>query len=1372
MLAIGEALQAFYSTTLTDCWNGTGVSVTAVNGRTGIVAFINFDTGWEWLRHLVHAWNHTGIQDRLHIIAVIFRNSTPLSAALVTNKKSNDTDLELKNFDFNTATHFNVVTDELDGTGSYYNRNAIVYENGIINDAQFPGASGGIYWTYLTTNDNKISDKWHSNCMSATLPNNDNPISFRHLAKHAAFVQLSGAPGAGLFQLTLSNIAAGGKPLSGDTVITYQGAPNAYTRDFSGPRVKSVSPSEGTTETGLMSLPPLVIAFTDAVTGAATAANYALSGAIGTLAVASVEYADALSFDTTNHTREDFDSKILDNAEFYLKQRLIQLCHNAAILYAEPEKDSVMKALGTAIVHFSKPMDPTKIHNVPGNFSTSIAGLAVSTVSYANKDQYENKATLTLSGPLAEGSFTIGASNLTDTAGTAMVGSTTVPYLANVTGPVLTAGSFPTPAYCKDTNGLVTLSISASDATSGVESYQITGDVTATVAGSGWDGSNLSVSFNLSGADGSKNVKLTVTDKAGNSADTGNRTIVLDRAAPTALSFPTPTYCTDANGLVTLTISASDATSGVDSYQITGDVTATVAGSGWNGSNLSVSFNLSGADGSKKVKLTVTDKAGNLADTGDKTIILDRAAPINLSFPTPASCADANGLVALSISASDATSGVDSYQITGDVTATVAGSGWNGSSLSVSFNLSGADGNKNVKLTVTDKAGNSADTGDKTIALQRPQPALPENIMFVLDYSGTMDTVVPFDGTAKPKVEWVKDAVINFTSYLLGSVTSSDYNIGIVLYSTGICLALGLTPKSAITVNLINTALSQMPPRDCTAMGKGLAWALDSLSYQTPPAGYNGLRAIVHLADGQQNVAPDVEALISDPNHPELGKLTIDTNIPNSGCPANMGLIEVKGNAIPIHTLGIGGNSQWFQIMTQISSITGGTHLEDGQIWPLVDHFFINTIPSLFPYASPQIVRNEQEVMQPGRENRFNFPLNATVRKLVVCCAWAGTTGLACALKKGTHAVAFDTIVEKQGLFIGTVSFPHYEMHLPRSPIAYLKEGRIGSDDPRFAAVTYSQPIFEINGARLHGHELPERMRIAIDPAGDWAAFVSKKASDPTPAADYPFLLAVIVDEKELKYRIDPFLKVLWTGDPMPFGAALAQGQSPYSGVPDATVSVSRPTTSLGNILAAQPGLIATVPPGHFPEGGEIQDTRRRLELLLQNKEVASLMGKWQTKSISLGPRSRSRRKSLTKGGGSLAATYADTRLPGTYRIKMVVSAKDGKNGVYERVQYGNVLVRVRPDFSSSTLEGKVDGRKVQIVFTPRDRFGNCLGAGYGALFSIKFQDLKIVNVVDDLSGTYRLEGNLPAGPYFTQGDFKNIKQKLFEALVEQYMRQ
>jgi hypothetical protein len=633
-----------------------------------------------------------------------------------------------------------------------------------------------------------------------------------------------------------------------------------------------------------------------------------------------------------------------------------------------------------------------------------------------------------------------------------------------------------------------------------------------------------------------------------------------------------------------------------------------------------------------------------------------------------------------------------------------------------------------------------------------------------------MDSSVSFGGVSKPKVEWVKDAVINFVNYLLGSVTSSDYNIGIVQYSTGAQVALELTAKSAITVDLISASLALVPPRERTAMGKGLAWALNRLCYQTPPAGYNGLRSIVHLADGQQNEEPYVVSHIPDPDHPEQGNFTIDCTPSYPNCPTNMGLITVQGNAIPVHTLGIGGNWQWFQIMTQVSGITGGTHLEDGQIWPLVDRFFINSIPDLFPYASPQIVRNAQEVMRPGAENRFSFQLNSSVHKLVVCSLWAGATGLMCTLRKGNRTVVFDTIVEKQGLFIGTVSFPHYEMRSSAGHVAYLEEQRIESRDSRHVGVVRSQPLFEVGEAKLHGRDLPVRIRATVDPSGDWAVLVSKRKEDPDPTSDYPFLLAVIVDEKEVKYRIDPFLKTLWAGAPMPFGVALAQGPSPYPGVVAPLLSVSMPTTSLSNILAARPDLISTVPPGEFPPHGEIQDVRRRQELLLQNKEIAALLGKRQTKQVSLKALPVPRRKVPVSEGNKLAGSLVDTTVPGTYLVEIIVRATDKKTGVYQRVKYGNVLVRVKPDFSSSTLEGKVDAKTVLIVFTPRDRFKNCLGAGYGEQFFIDFPGIKVTRVDDDLSGTYHLEATLRAPP-ISQGDFNAMREKFFYALLDEYMR-
>jgi hypothetical protein len=428
MLLIGEVPQVGTAQDINlqpyDSTTAVKLSDAAYSNKAVLLSFIDINNGWSWLDSMKNIRTSPYFPGSAEMIAVIFKYGGSVQKTDVLTK-------------IGAATYpFKILVDNAWGATSV----AYTYMNGFkhVNDPEYGGlddaCAGNTTWSYLVQTDHRVTDKWHYNCWSDVAPSNNDPISFRYLAPHAAFLALSGAPGVGPIQLTLSNIVEnpGSAALAGDRSVVWQGAPNTYTPSFAGPRMKSVIPAEGSAPTAVS---PILVAFTNAVAGGAVAANYALGGSgRGSLAVASVQYVDSINFDTVNHTREDFDSKNFPNVEYFVRQRLIQICCDPAILYAEPEKDTTLCALMPIKVHFSKPMDPNTI--IPGNFSTTPSSPSVTNAIYTGRDLIENMATLTLGGTLTTGPYSITAGPNVRGLGTVPIaGSSSIPYSIDITPP-------------------------------------------------------------------------------------------------------------------------------------------------------------------------------------------------------------------------------------------------------------------------------------------------------------------------------------------------------------------------------------------------------------------------------------------------------------------------------------------------------------------------------------------------------------------------------------------------------------------------------------------------------------------------------------------------------------------------------------------------------------------------------------------------------------------------------------------------------------------------------------------------------------------------------------------------------------------------
>jgi hypothetical protein len=237
----------------------------------------------------------------------------------------------------------------------------------------------------------------------------------------------------------------------------------------------------------------------------------------------------------------------------------------------------------------------------------------------------------------------------------------------------------------------VTVTANSSDGTSGIASQGVS-----------LDSSTWTPSLMIS-SDGTSTVQVTATDKAGNTAST-NKTIRLDATPPTAaLQVPTPD---GTNGWyvspVTITVSGTDATSGVASQMVSQDGTTWV-------SSLSPS-----TDGVHHVVGRVTDNAGNTTTTSPVTVSVDRTAPIPGVTLSPSSPNGTNSWYVSSVTAtancSDATSGIASQAVSLD------GTNWTPSVI-----LS-TDGVSTLQVRATDQAGNTA-SASQTIHLDATPPA-------------------------------------------------------------------------------------------------------------------------------------------------------------------------------------------------------------------------------------------------------------------------------------------------------------------------------------------------------------------------------------------------------------------------------------------------------------------------------------------------------------------------------------------------------------------------------------------------------------------------------------------------------------------------
>jgi len=172
----------------------------------------------------------------------------------------------------------------------------------------------------------------------------------------------------------------------------------------------------------------------------------------------------------------------------------------------------------------------------------------------------------------------------------------------------------------------VTLTLTATDATSGVSQMMVSEDSTFT--GASWETYATTKSMTLSSGDGTKTVYVKFKDQAGNISEVYSDTIILDGTAPSdEISINSNATYTKARE-VTLTIDATDVLSGV--YQMMISEQADLSDGTWETYATTKSWTLSTGDGTKTIYLKFKDLAGNISSIFHDSIILDTTVPITL----------------------------------------------------------------------------------------------------------------------------------------------------------------------------------------------------------------------------------------------------------------------------------------------------------------------------------------------------------------------------------------------------------------------------------------------------------------------------------------------------------------------------------------------------------------------------------------------------------------------------------------------------------------------------------------------------------------------------------------------------------------------
>jgi hypothetical protein len=263
----------------------------------------------------------------------------------------------------------------------------------------------------------------------------------------------------------------------------------------------------------------------------------------------------------------------------------------------------------------------------------------------------------------------------------------------------------------------VTLTLSASDPQSGVSEmrFRNSGGSWST-----WEAYSTSKSWTLTSGDGTKTVEVQFRNGAGLPSTTYSDTIILDTSPPTGSIVINGVAAYTTSRTVTLTLSASDATSGVYQMRFSENMGAW---SSWVAYATTYSYTLTSAnDATKRVDVQFKDNAGNpsTAWTIWDGITLDTTPPTGSITINSGATYTTTTSVTLSLTYADATSGVRQVRYSND--GVWDSEVWEGPSSSKSWSLTPGDGTKTVYYQVKDNAGLTSVTYSDTIVLDTVAP--------------------------------------------------------------------------------------------------------------------------------------------------------------------------------------------------------------------------------------------------------------------------------------------------------------------------------------------------------------------------------------------------------------------------------------------------------------------------------------------------------------------------------------------------------------------------------------------------------------------------------------------------------------------------
>jgi hypothetical protein len=285
------------------------------------------------------------------------------------------------------------------------------------------------------------------------------------------------------------------------------------------------------------------------------------------------------------------------------------------------------------------------------------------------------------------------------------------------------------------TSTSVTLTLSATDATSGIYQMNFSND---NATWSGWEAYGASKAWTLTAGDSAKTVYVQYKDNAGNISVSYSDGITLDATPPSGTIAINGGAAYTTSLVVTINLSMTDATSGMFQMRFSNDNSIWNA---WEAYAAAKSWTLPIGDGAKTVYAQFKDNAGNTTGSITDSINLDMNGPTGSVIINGGAAYTTTAGVTLSLTASDAGSSVSTMRFSND---NLGWSVWEAYAASKSWSLEAVNGVKTVYVQYKDLNNNISDTVTDTIIFDNTaptasaaSPAHTFDLSFTVTWSGT-----------------------------------------------------------------------------------------------------------------------------------------------------------------------------------------------------------------------------------------------------------------------------------------------------------------------------------------------------------------------------------------------------------------------------------------------------------------------------------------------------------------------------------------------------------------------------------------------------------------------------------------------------------